>query len=188
MGRSPGVQVCIADPSLSREHIALEIEPQSEGPTQVFVRDLGSRSGSFLDGDALPPEEAIPLFAEQAYTLGLGMQSSVELWTLPHNQGVLIQDPGSPAHWFLLGSQALPLMVPRPCATPSLPLGLIPQLNLQREPTYGALQLDHHPHTATLTLTLSQRSIQAPEAIELLTQDKLTFVHEGQTWSLEICA
>lgn len=48
LGRDPGCDIALDDPSLSRRHLEIQVEPET-----VNVRDLGSRNGSSVDGHPL---------------------------------------------------------------------------------------------------------------------------------------
>ncbi len=72
VGRGADCQVRLADPLVSRRHCALTLR---EG--RVWVEDLGSRNGTYLNGT--PLEEALPLddgdrleVARLVYRVGLG--------------------------------------------------------------------------------------------------------------------
>lgn len=180
-GRSPGVELSLADPSLSREHLSIEL---AQG--QVNVCDLGSRTGSFLDGDALHPHEPVSLWPETPYCLGLGMQSSIHVRVLPGAQGVLLANPGVARHWTLFGHGALPL--PLVCAIDidqASPLPCLRELALLRDSDVAFLELTHAAPRAH-ALSLSDVPIHDPDPLQLLTQDRLEITQEGQSWSLEV--
>src|SRR3954447_7652111 len=46
IGRTPECQLSLDDPLVSRRHAILEIQPDG-----VFVQDLGSRNGVFVNGE-----------------------------------------------------------------------------------------------------------------------------------------
>jgi len=56
IGRSPEADVRIDHPSVSREHAALEVDDGA-----LALRDLGSRNGTKLLGEKIPPEQAAAL-------------------------------------------------------------------------------------------------------------------------------
>ncbi len=76
IGRSPGADITLPAPRLSREHVRLSLEPL-EGRTRLAATDLGSKLGTFWDGEALIPGEATPL--ERPGMLALGMASELEI-------------------------------------------------------------------------------------------------------------
>ena len=63
IGRSPGGEICLEDATVSIEHCEIVVENE-----QVFVRDLGSTNGTFLDGR--PVERGIALLPGQTLRIG----------------------------------------------------------------------------------------------------------------------
>ena len=51
LGREPGIEVCIPDPSLSRHHLDVLVEP-----TSISAADAGSSNGTALNGESLRPQ------------------------------------------------------------------------------------------------------------------------------------
>lgn len=51
LGRDPSLDICLTDPSLSRHHLDLLVEP-----TDVSVADAGSSNGTAVNGETLQPE------------------------------------------------------------------------------------------------------------------------------------
>ena len=100
LGRAPQCELVVAGAALSREHAELALSFADDGSPSLVVRDLGSRAGSFLDGDALLPGEDVGLIdpnpdafgasadanaweragGDAARELGLGIATTFELW------------------------------------------------------------------------------------------------------------
>jgi serine/threonine protein kinase len=89
IGRT-GCDLDVADPGLSREHAILESE--SGG---YFIRDSGSRNGTYLDGRRLPPSQRVVLpygasiRLSQATTLSFHL---IEPAPLPDLSGVVVEN------------------------------------------------------------------------------------------------
>jgi tetratricopeptide (TPR) repeat protein len=81
LGRGPQCELAVSGAAISREHVELALAFADAGEPRVVVRDLGSRAGSFLDGEALSPGEDWSLLDEQRSELALGIASSFELHT-----------------------------------------------------------------------------------------------------------
>lgn len=86
IGRSPSADITLPAPRLSREHVRLSLEPL-EGRTRLAATDLGSKVGTFWDGEALIPGEATPL--EGPGALALGMTSELEVVPVEGNAGAI---------------------------------------------------------------------------------------------------
>jgi S-DNA-T family DNA segregation ATPase FtsK/SpoIIIE len=65
LGREPGLDICLADASLSRHHLDLLVEP-----TGVSVADAGSSNGTAVNGEALRPESLRALRDHDELELG----------------------------------------------------------------------------------------------------------------------
>lgn len=84
LGRAPQCELGVSGAALSREHAELALVFDDHGQPGLVVRDLGSRAGSFLDGEALAPGEDMNLFELEGSSvreLGLGIATTFELWT-----------------------------------------------------------------------------------------------------------
>ncbi|MFO7562398.1 MAG: FHA domain-containing protein [Enhygromyxa sp.] len=85
LGRGPQCELSVAGAALSREHAELALAFDDDGQPRLVARDLGSRAGSFLDGEALLPGEDLDLLeiddSSSARELGLGIATTFELWT-----------------------------------------------------------------------------------------------------------
>lgn len=64
-GRDPRTDVCVTDPAVSRYHCQIDVNEMGDG---LVVRDLGSRSGTFLNG--VPIIEA-PVSMGDIITIGM---------------------------------------------------------------------------------------------------------------------
>jgi transcriptional regulator with AAA-type ATPase domain len=64
IGRDPGCDVRIDDPSLSRRHVRLTIADR------ITIEDLGSSNGTFVAGRRLEPGVPRPLAADEIVTIG----------------------------------------------------------------------------------------------------------------------
>jgi tetratricopeptide (TPR) repeat protein len=79
LGRGPQCELIVSGAAISREHVELALAFGDEGDARMVVRDLGSRAGSFLDGEALNPGEDWTLIEDQKNELALGIAASFEL-------------------------------------------------------------------------------------------------------------
>ncbi|MFV8756803.1 FHA domain-containing protein [Nannocystaceae bacterium ST9] len=74
IGRAPHCEITIDGAALSREHSELAL---ADGG--LIVRDLGSRAGTFVDGQALELGEDWPIQAGESIELALGIAASFAL-------------------------------------------------------------------------------------------------------------
>jgi tetratricopeptide (TPR) repeat protein len=95
LGRGPQCEIVVNGAAISREHLELTHTLGEAGEPLLLVRDLGSRAGSFLDGEALMPGEDWSLIDEApgevspsrqgelvgVRELALGIATSFELWS-----------------------------------------------------------------------------------------------------------
>ena len=88
VGRDPQADVCIASPSLSRLHFAVEARGEA-----VTVRDLGSRNGTLLDGARIG-DAPVPLAFGSEVIAGDARFSIVRRTSLP--RGALVREPSAP--------------------------------------------------------------------------------------------
>lgn len=65
LGRSPDCDWVLADPGISRRHAG--IERRASG---LFLRDLGSRAGTFVNDHAVDPERPVPLAEHDRVRIG----------------------------------------------------------------------------------------------------------------------
>jgi len=76
IGRAPDAQLVVPIASLSRHHVELQIDASGERP-RVTVHDLGSRTGSFWNGEPILPGEPMPIDGEGE--LGLGSATTLDV-------------------------------------------------------------------------------------------------------------
>lgn len=79
LGRGPQCELIVSGAAISREHVELALAFGDAGEARLVVRDLGSRAGSFLDGEVLSPGEDWTLVDEQRSEIALGIAASFEL-------------------------------------------------------------------------------------------------------------
>jgi len=65
LGRGRDVSIRVQDEKVSRRHVALELRPEG-----LYVSDLGSRNGSFLDGAKLEPNTPTAVRPEDVLQIG----------------------------------------------------------------------------------------------------------------------
>ncbi|NSW53885.1 MAG: FHA domain-containing protein [Anaerolineae bacterium] len=66
IGRSSHADISLEDASLSREHCSIEIAPEA-----VFLTDLGSANGTFVNNTALAPFQPLALASGQMFRIGM---------------------------------------------------------------------------------------------------------------------
>ncbi len=76
IGRSPSAELSLPGGRLSREHVELRIDHHGTRP-RLVATDLGSRVGTFWEGEALAPGVVTAL--DQPGELALGMTSALEV-------------------------------------------------------------------------------------------------------------
>lgn len=180
-GRSPSADIAMRDPSLSREHLSFELDE-----THAHVQDLGSRTGSFLEGDALPPHEPTSIWPGETSRLGLGMQSNLEVRVLEQGPALLVLDPSQPQHLTCLGQPALPMILG--FSDQGAPPSSIPDMSWSRDTQHQALRLTHADAAAKVQLKLGSHVICDPAPLELLIQDRLEITYQGRSFALEVLA
>lgn len=102
IGRDPSNDVPLAGASMSREHVRIEILSTGDAPT-LAARDLGSRSGTFLDGEALVAGEATPITHASTLALGLASEIRVVPWQAEGHVGALLVTPAETLVWLPQG-------------------------------------------------------------------------------------
>lgn len=65
LGRSPDCDWVLPDPGVSRQHAAVERRPAG-----LYLRDLGSRAGTFVNDHAVDPERPVPLSEHDRLRIG----------------------------------------------------------------------------------------------------------------------
>jgi len=116
IGRAPDVELSLPGAGLSREHVALRVEPGPEALAIAAV-DLGSKAGSFWLGEPLEPGE--PRVLDSHGELGLGFAASVTIHPLgpgdahadPRSTepGALLRPHAAPNEWLLFLPMGGPL-------------------------------------------------------------------------------
>lgn len=100
IGRAPDADLSLAGARLSRHHVEIAVDPTGDRPRLVAI-DLGSRVGTFWQGEALVPGEPMPIETEGE--LGLGMGTALELHPVDSERnvvGALVRAVGE-ARWML---------------------------------------------------------------------------------------
>ena len=85
IGRSPDAELTLPGARLSRHQVELSIDGLDPSGPRLVITDLGSKVGSFWDGDPLEPGEPLPL--SQRGELGLGMSAMVDVEPLLGHDG-----------------------------------------------------------------------------------------------------
>ncbi len=85
IGRSPDAQLTVPGARLSRYHVELSIDSSEPTEPRLIATDLGSKLGSFWDGDPLEPGDPAPLLARGE--LGLGSSAGIEVVPLHGDRG-----------------------------------------------------------------------------------------------------
>lgn len=85
VGRAPDAQLTLPGARLSRHHLELSIDASDPSGPRLMATDLGSKVGSFWDGDPLEPGEPVPLHGPGE--LGLGVSASVDVVPLRGHEG-----------------------------------------------------------------------------------------------------
>ena len=190
LGRGPQCELPVKGAALSREHTELVLgsDELGEPPTpRLLARDLGSRAGSFLDGDPLVPGDDWVLYDEHeasARELALGIAASFELWSridpderpqaLVREAGLADARADGRSHawtaFFPLGGQ----------------LWLEPELSLPIELDFEEQVLVVRA-APDVRVSLSGSPIGPGESVDLLLLDRARFdLPEGQQWELEV--
>lgn len=172
IGRSPSADITLPAPRLSREHVRLSLEPV-DGRTRLAATDLGSKVGTFWEGEALIPGE--PMALETAGALGLGMASELEVVPVEGNAGAV--------HGALVRAapdQPWMLFLPH-----GGPLWLAPDIKVPARILYdrGLVTFDL---AAGVGATLGDRPLGAGANIEFMLGDRLCLV--GAPLCLEVLA
>lgn len=76
IGRAPEAELSLPGARLSRMHVELSLDTSGDA-TRLVATDLGSKVGSFWEGEPLIPGEPVPL--EEPGELGLGLAATVEV-------------------------------------------------------------------------------------------------------------
>ncbi len=93
IGRAPDAQLVVPAANLSRHHAELRLDV-SGAHTRVIVEDLGSKIGTFVDGESLVPGEPFAIVGPTE--LGLGGHTAIAIAPI---RGVDGHDTGAVVHW-----------------------------------------------------------------------------------------
>lgn len=85
IGRSPDAHLTVPGARLSRHHVELSIDAADPGGPRLLATDLGSKVGTFWDGDPLEPGDPMPLSGPGQ--LGLGASASIDVVPLRGHEG-----------------------------------------------------------------------------------------------------
>lgn len=163
IGRAPDADLVVPGPTLSRHHVELTLDHQADRP-RLMATDLGSRVGTFWDGDPLVPGE--PLALSGPGELALGVNAAFEVHPVGDRDatpiGAFIRAVGEPRGWWLY----LP---------GGGPLWLAPDIRVPARILFdrGYVVLDF---AARLQATLQDRILPGGTAIELMVGDRLSIV------------
>lgn len=190
IGRSPSAEIELPDASLSREHLALEFDGE-----QATIRDLGSKVGTFLDGDALLEGQATALWPGQHYRVGLGLESSVEIWVVQEAPCVVVIPQATPNCWTLFAPREIPMLLPTDAPALSdipdrSPFHRFEALHWIRREHSELLHLGRQAQEQAVSIRLNGTEIQKAHDLDLLLQDRLELDMQalGQRWSMEVLA
>jgi FHA domain len=164
VGRSPDAQLSVeGGAQLSRHHVELSIDATDPAGPRLVATDLGSKLGSFWDGEPLEPGEPLPLSTPGE--LGLGGTVAVEVVPL-HGHG------GQPCGALLRVGQrpAWHLYLPQ-----GGPLVLAPDVRVPARVLFdrGWVVLDLG---SGVSADLDRHRLPAGAAIELLVGDRVSLV------------
>ncbi|MEX1367827.1 MAG: FHA domain-containing protein, partial [Nannocystaceae bacterium] len=112
IGRSPDADLCVPGARLSRHHVELRLDASDPAGPRLMALDLGSRVGTFWDGDPLEPGEATPLL--ERGELGLGLSATVDVVPLHGHGGEpfgALLRAGAREAWHLFTPQGGPLVL-----------------------------------------------------------------------------
>lgn len=174
IGRSPSADLTLAAPRLSREHVRLSlVVGVADGRPQLAATDLGSKVGTFWEGEALIPGDPMPLQGPGALALGMGTELEV----------VPVQGKADSVHGALVraaGEQVWMLFLPE-----GGPLWLAPDIKVPARIHFdrGMVTFDL---AAGVSATLAERPLGAGANIEFMLGDRLCLV--GAPLCLEVLA
>ena len=171
IGRAPDAELSLPGARLSRYHVELSVDGTGERP-RVVATDLGSKVGTFLDGDPLVPGE--PMALEGAAEIGLGMAATVSVHPVTTADGgamgAVLQAPPHDG-WYLFLPDGGPLWLAPDIKVPARLLFdrgyVVLDLASRIEADLGSERL---PPGAEIELTLSDRItlVGAPLTMEVL--------------------
>jgi hypothetical protein len=154
LGRSPDAQLTLPGARLSRHHVELSIDASDPAGPRLWATDLGSKLGSFWDGEPLEPGEPMPLRGPGE--LALGGAAAVEVVPLAGQRGepcgALVRAPHRDA-WHLYLPHGGPLVLAPDVRVPArllfdrgwvvldLRTGVVADLGRHRLPAGAAIEL-----------------------------------------------
>ena len=158
IGRAPDADLTLSGARLSRMHVELTIDASSSTGPRLSAIDLGSRLGTFWDGEPLEPGEAMPI--DGPGELALGVATAVEVHPLPAGSGALVrpvQGDGGTWHLYLPAGG---------------PLVLAPEIRVPARVLFdrGWVVLDL---ASTVVARLLGVALPAGAEIDLLTRDRV---------------
>ena len=179
IGRAPDVELSLPGAGLSREHVTLRLHLDATQQTGLAIAavDLGSKAGSFWQGEALEPGE--PRLLEEAGELGLGFGAGVQVHPLRESgepQGVfgaLLRAPGT-REWLLFVPQGGPLWL-----DPTHPL----PVRIDLRPPFVGLQI-----AAGVAAHLGSEPLGQGASLELMIGDRLHLALPEGRLTLEVHA
>jgi tetratricopeptide (TPR) repeat protein len=178
LGRGPQCELSVSGAAISREHVELALAFGDAGDPRVVVRDLGSRAGSFLDGEALSPGEDWSLLDEQRSELALGIASNFDLHVCAHADAkdprpvVLLREAGLAAPDRLLSAWTV-------FAPLGGPLWITPTQRLPLTLEFEAEQIVARA-SADVLVSLAGAPVGPGEPVELLVHDRVRFEPGGR--------
>ncbi len=171
IGRAPDAQLVLPAAVLSRHHVELVLDATGER-TRLMAIDLGSKIGSFLDGDPLPTGEPVPIDA--AASIGLGAAASASVVPLQgadgHVRGAVLRVAGDAREHVWL-PQGGPLWLSSEIAVPARVLFDRGYVVLDFRGGVRARLADHElPAGATVELVTGDRIalVDAPLVLEVI--------------------
>lgn len=97
IGRAPDAELMVPAANLSRHHVELRLDASGEH-TRLAVFDLGSKIGTFVDGECV--EAGVPFTLEGAIELGLGGHAAIGVVPVRgaggSDMGAVVRWPGDP--------------------------------------------------------------------------------------------
>ncbi len=172
IGRAPDADLPLTGANLSRHHVELRLATV-DGQTQLCAIDLGSKAGTFWNGEALQPGEPVPI--DGPGELACGTTTPVQVHPVRERSsrivGGLLQLPGS-ATWMLFVPGGGPLWL-----TPEI---VVPA---RVYPDRGFIVLDLAPRVEA---TLGDRALPPGAKIELMLGDRVSLV--AAPLSMEVLA
>lgn len=173
LGRGPQCELSVEGAAISREHLELALAFDERGEPRLIVRDLGSRAGSFLDGEVLFAGEDWSLIGAQQVELALGIASSFTLHTRAGPRG-----DARPVALLREAKLSAPPDRPVTAWTAYAPLGcalwLTPELRLPLSIEFDGDQVIARPDD-DIAVSLAGAPVGIGEPIELLVHDRARF-------------